>query len=111
MNLVYNPTVKTLERMQSEEYMKMFFKLKIVKPNELKLMYKARFNAHSFFFLIMETSRINIKEISFCGVKKLEDYVDPDFYTWEGEFIKFQDKYKDEKCMIENIGFKGFQQV
>ena len=106
--MVYNPTVNTLERMQNEEYMKMFYKLKIVKPNETKLLYKARFNAKSFFFLIMESSRIGLKEISFCGVKKLEDYVDPDFYTWDGEFKKFQEKYKDEKCLIENISFKGF---
>ena len=69
--------------------MKMFYKLKIVKPNELKLVYKSRFNAKSFFFLIMQTSRIGTEEIAFMGVKKLDDYVDPDFYTWEGEFRNF----------------------
>jgi len=34
MKIVYNPTVNTLERMQNEEYMKMFFKIKILKPKE-----------------------------------------------------------------------------
>lgn len=83
--------------------MKMFFKLKIVKQNELKLIYKSRFNAKSFFFLIMQTSRVGVREIAFMGVKKLDDYVDPDFYSWDGEFEKFQSAYKDDPCQIEDI--------
>ena len=89
MKIVYNPTVNTLERMQSEEYMKMWLKIKILKPTDKQLVYKSRFNAKSFFFLIMQASKLGMQEAQFCGVKKLEDYVDPDFYTWDDEFKRF----------------------
>ena len=61
MNLVYNPTVNTLERMQSEEYMKMFFKLKIVKPNELKFMYKAIFTLFLAFAVMFKVMDIDTR--------------------------------------------------
>lgn len=111
MKIVYNPTINTLERMQNEEYMKMFFKIKIIKPGDKQLVYKSRFNAKSFFFLIMQASRLGMQEAQFCGVKKLEDYVDPDFYTWDDEFKRFEALYQDEPCKIINISFKGYQPV
>lgn len=56
----------------------------------------------------MQASSRKMLEVQFCGVKKLEDYVDPDFYTWDDEYKRFEEKYKDEQCKIINISFKGY---